>query len=619
MKYADIHWQTDQQGNLMPISTQFDDVYFSKAGGFAETNYVFLDSNDLPERFARLCEHERFVIAETGFGTGLNFLATCLLWQKTAPPSARLYFVSTEKYPLSPTDLATALSVWQDDDTCCFINELMDKYPLAIAGCHRLHFGNIVLDLWLGDALVSLTKMPSHMIDAWFLDGFAPTKNNALWSDDIFKQIKRLSKPSATLATFSSSGLVRRALQSIGMNVFKIKGFGKKREMIKARFDTTKPCSKPLPTTATVIGAGVSGLFASYALANRGVSVTVIDKLSPLAGASGNPKALFAPKLSLIDGVDEHLPTMSFLYAERIYHSLNQSSNTNIFNQTGVIDFLLPTQKSYDKLKSLIDSYPDELITTFNDDKHSNHDDFNRQLINTIIKKAGLIDPHKLANTILSHPLITFKQFNVKDISTHLEHILLSDGNQQLSSDIAIICAGFESHLLNNALFNPRKIRGQVSWLNIKNRPQTLKSPLTTPIKYDGYCAQFDDLLLMGASFVRNDTDTSVRDDEHGFNLDKFAQSLPSIAQSLNINVSQLCGRASIRAQTPDYHPVIGQIGGRLYAMYGMGSKGFGFAPLCGELLAGLIFDEPLPMPHTMLDKISPTRPRLQTPIDQHR
>ncbi|STZ63681.1 tRNA 5-methylaminomethyl-2-thiouridine biosynthesis bifunctional protein MnmC [Moraxella lacunata] len=628
---ADITWQTDSLGNITPSSEQFDDIYFSKAGGFDETNHVFLQGNDLPHRFANLGEHEHFVIMETGFGTGLNFLATCLLWQQTAPPSARLYFVSTEKYPLSHADLTTALSAWQDEQTTPFIKDLLDNYPLALTGCHRLHFGNITLDLWLGDALDSFCKISDGLADAWFLDGFAPAKNSELWSDEIFGQIKRLSRPNATLATFTSSGAVRRALTAIDMSVQKIKGFGRKREMITATFDGNAT-PKPTPKSAIIIGAGVSGLFTAHALARRGVAVSVIDKTAPLAGASGNPKALFAPKLTQLSDAPNHLPTVSFLYAERIYKAFNQSSNDEIFSQTGAIDFLLPTQKSHEKLAHLANSYPDELIGIFNENFNSDNADFNHQIINTHTPKAGLIDTHKLADFILSNPLIHFKQFHAKHITKDNDTWTAKDDNRELSADIVVICAGFESYLLNDELFNPRKIRGQVSWLDIRHISDELKAKIATPIKYDGYCATFDKgdtpTFLMGASFVRNDTDTSVRDDEHEFNLAKLRQSLPSLADELNINTKDLHGRASIRAQTPDYHPLVGEIGGQvggemgnqgLYTVYGMGSKGFSFAPICGEILAGLIFDEPLPVSHILLDKLNPNRPRLQTPIDQNR
>ncbi len=607
LKNADIHWQTDSLGNMTPISAEFGDVYFSKSGGLDETNHVFLQGNHLPERFKNIKQNQIFTIIETGFGTGLNFLATCLLWQETAPKTARLHFVSTEKFPLIKSDLQQALSVWTDEKIRFFIHQLVTNYPLALSGCHRLHFDNITLDLWLGDALDSFNGMVAQA-DAWFLDGFSPSKNSELWSSDIFNKIKELSKPAATLATFTSSGFVRRELLRIGMNAKKIKGFGRKREMLIAHF-AEEATYNTIPTTATVVGAGVSGLFTSYALARRGLSVTLVDKAAPLAGASGNPRALFAPKLSLIDGVSEHLPTLGFLYAERIYRALNTLSNSDIFNQTGVVDFLLPSQKTYEKLSNLINDYPDELIHILDDANI----DFNQHTIATFIEKAGLINPQLLANFILSHPNISFRKTNITSITEdNNSTTLINDKGETLNNDIAVICGGFESYLLDETLFNPRKIRGQVSYIN------HITTDIKTPVKYDGYCAYFDDTFLMGASFVRNSTDTTVQLSEHEFNLEKFHQGLPHAAKTLNITADKLSGRASIRAQTPDYHPIVGSINNRhrIFTLYGMGSKGFSFAPLCSEILMGLIFHEPLPISKNLLAKLSPHRPRLQNPLN---
>lgn len=611
MQTANIYWHTDQSGHHVPISEDFDDVYFSKAGGFDETRYVFLGGNRLSDRFKTLTTHQTFVIIETGFGTGLNFLATCLLWSKLAPPTARLHFVSTEKFPLTPSDLKTALSVWQDDDTYAFINGLIDNYPLALAGCHRLHFGNITLDLWLGDAKDSFHQMAGQIADAWFLDGFAPTKNSELWLPEIFDHIHRLSKPNATLATFTSAGFVKRELLRIGMTVQKIKGFGRKREMLTAFFDKTDNRTTS-PKTAIIIGAGVSGLLSAYALARRGIDVIITDKTAPLAGASGNPRALLAPKLTTLENASEHLPTVSFLYAERLYRQFNEKSDTQIFNQTGAIDFLLPTQKPYDKLASLVNSYPDELIYIY-DDRDS--PDFRQHTISTCVPTAGLVNPKHLAKHILSHPNIHFHQHHATAIIEYRDTVMVQSNDDVLTADMVVICAGFESHLLHNKLFNPRKIRGQISYTDEITHPD-----LNITIKYDGYCASFDHRLLMGASFVRNCTDTAVNDSEHDFNLQKFAQALPSLAKTLNLTPKDLHGRASIRAQTPDYHPIVGHIhdSQRIFSLYGMGSKGFSFAPLCAEILAGLIFDEPLPISRSLLNKLSPKRQRLQTPLDQN-
>lgn len=619
---AQLDWQNDDSGQLIPVSSLFGDVYFSKTGGLAESKYVFLLGNDLQTRFENLQPNQIFTIMETGFGTGLNFLATCLLWSDVAPKHARLYFVSTEKFPLTHDDLSRALQTWQDTPLKPWADKLLSLYPLLMAGCHRLDFGQITLDLWFGDAKESFIQMDTKA-DAWFLDGFAPSKNNELWCDEIFNQIKRLSKPNATLATFTSAGFVRRALLSIGMNVKKIKGFGRKREMLTAHFDSssthhnqTKNTQHPIKT-AIVIGAGVSGLLVGYALAKRGVNVTLVDKTSVIAGASGNPKALFAPKLTLFKDAADHLSTVSFLYSQRFYQTLNTLAEDEIFSQTGVIDFLLPHKKTHQTLKNLIDEYPDELICQTDDSIEQSMVDICQHIISTWIDKAGLIDTKKLSEFILKNPLIQFKKFNAINITENNQTVCVVDNTHQtLHADIAIICAGFESYLLDSQLFNPRKIRGQISYIQKDNLPNELK----TPIKYDGYCASFDNTFLMGASFVRNQTNTDVLLSEHQFNLDKLTQNLPHIAKKLNLDIHQLQGRASIRAQTPDYHPIVGQLidKKRVFTLYGMGSKGFSFAPLCSEILAGLIFNEPLCISKNLLNKLLVNRKRLQTPLNQN-
>lgn len=655
MQTAQILWKTDDFGNTVPTSTAFDDVYFSHAHGLSESCYVFGDGNGLTQRFANaLKNNENFTICETGFGTGLNFLMACELWATLASQypnsTARLHFISTEKFPLNHNDLQKALEVWQGSEILSlFINELIDNYPFAIIGCHRRNFRhNISLDLWLGDASDSLTTLAHQphapKVHAWFLDGFAPAKNSELWSPAIFDAIATLSTTGTTLATFTSAGTVKRELIRIGARVKKIKGFGRKREMLTAYFDTAFDTNNKLkswhnlhgriairpyepnvnfapflkfypvhfkpttPKTALIIGCGIAGLMSAYALAVRGVKVTIIDKTAPLAGASGNPKALFSPKLTDISTAQTNLSLISFLYAHHLYDKFNKLSDNEILSQTGVLDFMLPTQKSNDKLRSLIAPYPADFIQECLDKAVDGvfSDDFTLKF-KAMLPSAGLIDTHQLAQFVLSQPNIRFKQGEIINLQTPC-----FDG---VDYDVAVICAGFESHLVNGTIFNCRKIRGQVSWLNddtIINKFNTLQAS----VKYDGYACAFDGTFLFGASFVRNDTKTDIRLDEHAFNLDKLSSALPSLANTIKIN--DLQGRSSIRGQTPDYHPIVGQIGERMFVNTGYGSKGYSFAPLCGELIAGLMFDECLPISNELFAKLSPLRVRLQTPIDEN-
>ncbi len=184
-----------------PVSRDFDDVYFSNDNGLEETRYVFLEGNHLSTRFP---EHPRrlFVVAESGFGTGLNFLT---LWQafdcfRAAYPEAtlqRLHFISFEKFPLTAHDLRLAHQRWPE--LAHWAEQLQTQWPPAIGGCHRLILddGRVTLDLWLGDINDLTDKLDDSMnqkVDAWFLDGFAPAKNPDMWSPHLFSAMARLAR-----------------------------------------------------------------------------------------------------------------------------------------------------------------------------------------------------------------------------------------------------------------------------------------------------------------------------------------------------------------------------------------------------------------------------------------
>ncbi|MFO1242584.1 MAG: tRNA (5-methylaminomethyl-2-thiouridine)(34)-methyltransferase MnmD [Rickettsiales bacterium] len=222
---ADIRFEP----NGTPVSIAYDDVYFSRENGLSETEHVFLQGNRLPERFARATS---FTIAEMGFGTGLNILAACRLFDEIAPSDARLHCLSIEKHPLPKPALIQSLSYFPEIAT--YVAILAALYPPAIPGLHRLQLSErISLTLAFGDS-VDLLPLLNASVDAWFLDGFAPAKNPGMWEQSAFSHIARLSKPDATAATFTVAGAVQRGLQEAGFRIEKREGFGRKREMLVA-------------------------------------------------------------------------------------------------------------------------------------------------------------------------------------------------------------------------------------------------------------------------------------------------------------------------------------------------------------------------------------------------
>ena len=210
---------------VAPRSKQFDDVYFSAQDGLAETRHVFLDGNALPQNFKGKVE---FVIAETGFGTGLNFLAVWDLFLKSAKEGQKLHFISVEKYPLSRDEIDDALSHWGELDA--LRQKLVAVYPEDAVGVMHVDFGDVRLSVYFDDVVDGFAQV-SQTVHAWFLDGFRPSSNPDMWSDAVFEQIARLSDTGTSFATFTSAGFVRRGLSAVGFDVRKVPGFGRKREM----------------------------------------------------------------------------------------------------------------------------------------------------------------------------------------------------------------------------------------------------------------------------------------------------------------------------------------------------------------------------------------------------
>lgn len=205
-----------------------DDVYFSRAGGLEETRFVFLQHNQLAERFAA-CEGH-LCIVESGFGTGLNFFATLTEWRKAnVKEGAQLTYVSFEKSPLPPEAIRGALAGYAE--LSGVVEAWLPYYPLPIEGVHQIRLGNVTLQLVLGDMQEWLPQL-AFKADAWFLDGFAPAKNPDMWSEVMMSEIANHTKQSGTLATFTAVGAVRRALQTGGFEMQKVSGFGRKREML---------------------------------------------------------------------------------------------------------------------------------------------------------------------------------------------------------------------------------------------------------------------------------------------------------------------------------------------------------------------------------------------------
>lgn len=614
LQTAALDWELID-GIEVPISKQFGDVYFSKDNGLLETRHVFLNGNDLTERLSQLNDYQYFCVGETGFGTGLNILALWQLWRQIRPDNhSHLHAISVEKFPLSKADLIRALNVWTELQPLA--EKLIAQYPLLIAGCHRLDFPEerFSLDLWLGDAQDIFPSIPkTQAVNAWFLDGFAPSCNPDMWQENVLNHIVRLSDLGTSFASFSVAGVLKRGLKQHGIHISRPRGFGHKREMLKAIWlDVAAPpeiasrnaeenvvMQQPESKIKTqrniaIIGAGIAGLSSAWAFAQRGHQVTIYEQNEPLSGASGNPLALLNPKLCPIEQAHEHLMTLSW------QHALNFYPCFKAFRPIQVQQIAL---KNPDELLGLVEQYPDHVLSAHCSNQIKPETAFS----SLALQHAGAISPHQLRDEILQHPNITILKAKISDLKpAEKQTELWQDQERLASADHVIVCCAKQSADLfeNYPLLKP--IRGQVSWVNNSNQPL----PLDQAYSYGGYCMQLDATqLILGASFFPNRDDTEVLPEDHVHNHELIHSVFPEYAQQLP-STDSWQGRASVRAQSLDYFPLVGKMQNtnECYTFAGLGSKGFLFAPLCSEVLAALVLGELCPIPQSLLDKLNPQR-----------
>ncbi len=299
-----------------PYSGRYADIYASRDGALGQARHVFLGGNDLPARWAG---RQQFVIVETGFGLGINFLSTWQAWRDDPRRPRRLHFVSVELHPLAPGDLAR----WAPEPLAALARQLAQAWPLPISGLHRMVFeaGGVTLTVGLGDARVLIPDLALGA-DAFYLDGFAPQRNPLLWDAPLLKALARLARPGATVASWTAARAVREALGAGGFELELRTGFGAKRQMLVGRFAPrfrTRRHEPPSPyggeRHAIVVGAGLAGCAAALALARRGWQVDVLDQGAGAAcGASALPAGLLHPSLAVDDNLAARLSRAGFLF-----------------------------------------------------------------------------------------------------------------------------------------------------------------------------------------------------------------------------------------------------------------------------------------------------------------
>ncbi len=645
LKKTEISWKAD----TVPYSDLYGDVYFSTENALAETEHTFLGGIGAPDCW-KGCK--RFVIAETGFGTGLNFLATWNLWRQTRRSGDRLVYISVEGAPLNIEDMRRAVSPYP------FLKELSEAlltaYPVRHPGYHQVELGGgeVSLLLLFGPVEEMLEGLSAE-VDAWFLDGFAPSRNPDMWSDRVFLAVARLARNGARLATYSSATHVRDGLRQAGFDCEKVPGFAGKRESLKGLKRVTAASknqapwyqkSNPLPDRAkvAVVGAGIAGACVASALHHSGMDVVVIDQHSGPAGeASGNPAGLVQPRPGGGNAAYEGLQTSAYFHAVRMYDEMERH-HAVWRGQRGVLSFARDTEFLGRHGQWLEDGgLPGTHGSRVSTAEVKAIAGVDLKAAAAWFPQAGTIDPETICHALLTG-LPTLYGRTVSRLAQTGNGWRLADreANTIIEADAVILANGFSaSELCPDHGIPLYAKRGQISFMQATEQSAKLRVGLS----YGGYATPaYGDsesrCHILGATYqqwpdFQKPGWQEVRQADHQENLSSIEGRLPVLRKIMAGPIRG--GRATLRTTTTDHLPVVGAVydpaaferdyhdlrHGKpartypdathtpgLYILSGLGSRGFALAPLLAKVLAAEIQGLPIPVEESVYNLIQPSR-----------
>lgn len=579
-----LAWGEDGQ----PRSRLFGDVYFSTDDGLAETRAVFLQGCGLPDAWQG---RARFVVGELGFGTGLNILALLDLWRSARPPGARLHVFTIEAHPLSREEAARAHARWPELADLSVL--LLARWPGRAGGLHRVDLPELgaIIDLAVMDVKPALAGWDGRA-DAWFLDGFSPALNPAMWRDEVMALVAARSAPGTRVATFTVAGQVRRALAAAGFHVEKRPGFGRKRERLEARFPGTPADIRT--RRVAIVGGGIAGAAAARAVRALGGEAVLLEAERLGAGGSGNPAGLVTPRLDAGLGPPAELFAQAFGRAVTLY----EGETSGAIVARGVLQ-LAASPRDEPRFARIAASGLFEPGALRLLDAEEVEGRLGEAAPAALAQETALVlEPAGVLAAWAGEPL----RGEVAAIAQQADGFVLRDAAavELVRCDAVILAAGPGSARLGPGLpLSP--VRGQASWARTE-------APVGA-VAWGGYAIPTRDGVLFGATHDRGDTETDVRPADHARNLETLAAGLPRLAWRLQD--LPLEGRASVRAATPDRLPVAGAADGGpagLFVLTGFGSRGLSWAPLLAEHVAALALGAPSPLPTVLAALVDPAR-----------
>ncbi|MGE0355743.1 MAG: FAD-dependent 5-carboxymethylaminomethyl-2-thiouridine(34) oxidoreductase MnmC [Burkholderiales bacterium] len=574
----------------------------SAPASLAESRHVFLAGNGLPGRWQG---REAFTLLQTGFGSGLDFLAAWDALRADPRGPARLHFVAVEPHPFTREALAAALA--PHAELAPLATALCATWPPPLAGFHRLQFdgGRVRLTLLFGDAAPQLAQLDASA-DALFLDAYAPPAHPDLWSPEVVRELSRLAAPGATLATGAVAGGVRAALAGAGFHVQSREGDGR-RDILAGWREGEPEAPKPPQRRTIVVGAGLAGILCAERLASRGWDVELVDAREKRTGAT---VGLVRPIANLRDAVNARASRPAFLYALQHFRTLQHDGFHLVWNRCGVLQLadgddeaarfaaIASAQGHAPEFLRYVDAAQAEAIA------------------GRAVRGPGWwmptgawVSPGSLALTLLARAGPRVRPHFGRPVE-RLERegadwrALDARGSVIAEAPTIVVASAADTgRLLPEARLPLASVRGQVTFL-----PPSEARALEVIVSGSGYVAPLPDGgHVAGATYQHDDAGEDIRAGDHRENLARAARMLPGFVDG--VDPTGLEGLAGFRTTVPDRLPIFGEtlVPGAWVAT-GLGSRGLLWGPIGAELLVSRLEGEPSPLPRDLAGAISPRR-----------
>ena len=589
-KYQDVIWNDN-----LPYSTAYQDRFFQD-DAISEIIDIFIEPNRLLERIK---DGSQVHICELGFGFGLNFLVTAKFWlENNNLGSLNLEYLAIDEALPTKEQIVKIIDSFPELEEIS--NIFLQDYDLDHNDAQRIYFPSLKIKLTLiqndiESGLKNLLGLKNNQIDAWYLDGFDPSKNKSMWSNPVFQYMKFLSASNATFGTFTSAGFVRRGLKKFGFEVDKVKGFGRKRHKLigRIRTDAKHEAERNKKKKIGIIGSGIAATSAAYAAAQNGANVEIFEFSDDIAaGASGNPVAAMYPRFSANNSPYSFLTAQSYFFAEKIYARLPHA-----YKKTGL---LFSHSNDYQKqwIEDMKNLNRDDLFEIV--DRKKMKKLYGLESDGLLVKKGGYLFPKLICQELINHP----------NIKIYYNHCFKSWVNNKPKLDILFSNQETKSNFDDLIIANGPGLAQYLSGLKTsKGQLVGLKGKqpidLDLPINSAGYILpKVNGITWIGSTHEREFDNIDVCYEAGKELIERTNQNFKITLDGLD----NMLMESNFRVGSKDRLPLAGKIKENVYAIGGLGSRGFSLGPILGEHVASLINHSPSPISSGIALAIEPLR-----------